>query len=311
MNLRSVDLNLLTVFDAIMTEGNMTRAAEKISMTQPAISLALSRLRHLVGDDLFVRTGRGVKPTPRALELSTPVRQALDLIVSGLEPSDTFDYANSTREFSLLLGDYGDILILPKLIKRIESLGSGIRLNIPSKSDLDIKSSLHYGQLDFHLWITPWDSQEVTHYFIGSESNKCLMRKDHPTSKKKLTAKEYAKLDHVVIDLPLNEGPSRIDKDLSLKGHERRHRLKLDSFTKVPPVLMHTDRVCTVPTCLAQHYAEHYPLKMLDPPINADIPIYLMWPNSRQNDPGHKWLKDMIIELILELDINPAKHKPD
>lgn len=308
MNLRSIDLNLLTVFDAIMTEGNMTRAAEKISMTQPATSLALSRLRHIVGDELFIRTGRGVKPTPRAQELAIPIRQALDLIVTGLEAGDEFDYINSTREFSLLLGDYGDVLILPKLIEKIEKMGSGVRLSIPNKSNLDIKNSLHYGQLDFHLWITPWDNQDVYHQFIGSESNQCLMRNDHPAGNKKLTLKQYAKLDHVVLDMPHQEGPSRIDKDLILQGHERRHRLKVDSFTKIPPILLHTDRVCTLPTCLAEHYCNYYPLKMVPPPINADIPIYLMWPNSRNNDPGHKWLRGIIIESLLELNIIPPKH---
>jgi DNA-binding transcriptional LysR family regulator len=118
MNLRSVDLNLLTVFDAVFTEGNMSRAAEKIGMSQPALSLAISRFRRLAGDELFERTGRGVKPTPRARELAGPVRRALDVISGALGQGSQFDVSTSSRTFNLVMGDAGELILLPRLMQR-------------------------------------------------------------------------------------------------------------------------------------------------------------------------------------------------
>ena len=111
MNLRSVDLNLLTVFDAVIREGNLTRAAANVGMSQPAMSDAVARLRHLLKDDLFIRTGHGVRPTPRAREYAAPIRRILDLVMMTLSEAQSFDHLTSSRRFNLVLREYGELEI--------------------------------------------------------------------------------------------------------------------------------------------------------------------------------------------------------
>ena len=160
MNLRSVDLNLLTVFDAVYTEGNMSRAAEKINMSQPALSLAISRFRHLAGDELFERAGRGVRPTPRANELAAPIRRALDMIIGALEQAADFDATTSDRTFNLLLGDAGELILMPPLMRWLETANANVHINTLPLAGTDVRKEMHFGNVDLYLWITPLDTDD-------------------------------------------------------------------------------------------------------------------------------------------------------
>ena len=130
MKLRSIDLNLLAVFDAIAAEGNLSRAARKLGMSQPAMSNALARLREVVDDPLFVRTGRGMEPTPRARLIAEPIRQALDLIQNSLRLDNAFDYASSRRTFTVAVEDYGEAVIMPRFMEWLSRVAPGVRVRI-------------------------------------------------------------------------------------------------------------------------------------------------------------------------------------
>ncbi len=297
MNLRSVDLNLLTVFDAVMTEGNITRAAEKIGMSQPAMSIAISRFRHIAKDKLFERTGRGVKPTPRAQQLAGPVRRALDIVSSALEHHTEFDAGQSERTFNLALGDYGELLLLPGLMAWLNEQNSRISIRTLSVPGSDVVKEMHFGNLDLYMWIVPLEKEEFTSLQLGSTEEVCLLHEDHPRVKNKLTLEQFAALKHIIFELPGAYGPSTIDRELWLHGLQRQHSMTVHSYFDVPRILSTTDMVCTMPPQMARTFAARHPLKVVPSPIKRELPIFLIWHKSMETDPGHRWLREYLIDL--------------
>ena len=299
MNLRSVNLNLLTIFDAIMAENNLTRAADKIGMSQPAISLALSQLRQIFGDKLFLRTARGVKPTSKALELSGPIHQALNMIVGALEPSRQFDCSTSQRHFNLVLTELGEATMLPSLMKWLKLQSASVTINTLPSPRPDIERELHFGKVDLYLWPKPIIKDGVITQQLDSENHCCLVRKGHPLANKKLTLKQYAKLDQIMYSMPSDYGPGVITPRLNAKKLERNSHLYVHSYFSVPGVLAKTDYIATVPTRLGRYFCEIYPLQLLDCPIaDTYYPIYAMWPSSMNDDPGNKWLRQLLLDKI-------------
>jgi DNA-binding transcriptional LysR family regulator len=297
MNLRAIDLNLLTVFDAVITEGNITRAAQKIGMSQPAMSIAISRFRHIAKDELFERTGRGVKPTPRAVQLAAPIRRALDMVSGALEQVGEFDIAASERSFNLVLGDYGELVLLPRLIQGLDENKSKIRIRTLSPAGLDLRKEMHFGSVDLHMWVTPMEGEEFISQQAGTTHEVCLMRRDHPTVKNKLTIKQFANLRHIVFELPGGYGPSVIDRELWAQGLQREHCISVHSFFNVPRILSSTDLICSMPVQIAKSFAEVHSLKIVKSPVKRELPVFFTWHKSNDSDPGHRWLREHLIDI--------------
>jgi len=301
MNLRSVDLNLLTVFDAIMAEGNMTRAAEKIGMSQPAMSLALSRLRHLVDDPLFERQGRGLKPTLRAQELVQPVRRALDIVSNALESTADFDCQASEREFNLVLTDYGEIVLLPRLMAWLKNQHAKININLQPRAQQDFKKDMHFGKLDLYFWHIPLLDDEIISERLGSFSHSCLVREDHPLINDSINLEQYCQLQHITFHAP-GENTSIIDQQIRGAGMERQVGMRIHTYFDVPRVLTATDMICTLPTPIAHSFAEIHKLKVLALPMdNVEMPLYMMWHRNQDNDEVHKWLRNFLITLCARI----------
>ncbi len=298
MNFRSVDLNLLTVFDAILVEGNMTRAAKKIGMSQPAMSLALSRLRHVMDDQLFEREGRGLKPTARAVELAKPVRQALDILANALEPSSDFDCTNSDRVFNLTLTDYGEIVAIPRLMQWLQSQSAKIKIQLRTKTQLDYQKELHFGDLDLFAWITPIDSPEIHYEKVGQVTHSCLVRKDHPLTEATITLENYTEYQHIALEWASKE-LTQIEQKIRAEGLQRDIGLQVCTYLDVPRVLAATDMISTLPTAIAKQFADEFDLKVLPFPLgDVPMPLYLMWHRSMENDSAHIWLRTFIINLL-------------
>jgi len=303
MNLRSVDLNLLTVFDAVITEGNMSRAADKIGMSQPALSLAISRFRHLARDELFERTGHGVKPTPRARELAGPVRRALDIISGALDQGSDFDVTTSNRTFNLVLGDAGELILLPRLMQWLEAQEARIRINTLPIAATDVRKEMHFGNADLYLWLEPLDAgnDEFISRKIDVDKNVCLVSRDHPLVGDQMSLEQYASFRHVILRLPGGYGPSQIDRELWSHGLKREHAMTVHSFFEFPRIISSTNMIGTVPGKIAKSLAQVHKLKILPAPIEFEMPIYLTWPQSLDSDPGHRWLREFLIEIYQEL----------
>src|SRR5882672_2648032 len=199
MNVRDVDLNLLRVFDAVLRERGVTPAATGLGLTQPAVSNALSRLRGVFGDPLFVRTPSGMDATPFARELAEPVRQALALLESALAHGPGFDPASATRAFRFYMSDLGQIEFLPPLIERVQKLAPGVRLEAVALEVEDIATALAAGALDLAVGFLPGLGPPVRRRALFRDPYLCLMRADHPTIKKTLSRKQFLAASHALV----------------------------------------------------------------------------------------------------------------
>jgi len=297
MNLRSVDLNLLTVFDAIMAERKMSAAAEKIGMSQPAMSAAVSRLRLTLKDELFIRTGSGIKPTPRALELERPIREVLDKISDTISQTLAFDPQKSDRLFTLASIDYGGIAIVPPLLKHLADIEATVRLNVWPQYDEDLKDLMHFGTVDFALDNIPILEDDFHVETVRQEPGYCLVRKQHPRIHGDLSLEQFLENEHVVL-YPKGTRISLLDQYLLSNGLRRKHGMKVPSFFNMPYIVQQTDMICALPEKVARHFAQQFDLALYPAPVeNWTAPVYLMWHNSLHGDPGHRWLREIIIEL--------------
>lgn len=298
MNLRNIDLNLLTVFDAVMKEGNLTKASKRIGMSQPAVSDSVSRLRYLFKDELFIRTGHGVRPTPKAKHYSSQVRRILDLVVMMLSESKDFDFVTSKRKFNLILGDYGELVVLPRLMHWLNEMNAGTSINIRAGHKYQIKDALSSGSIDLLLSIEPIDDPNFSSLCVTIDPLVCMVKSDHSVIKDNLSLEQYLSLQHIIIEwVWLRE--SIVDNYLESQGLKRDCHTQVHSFFDMPHVVASTDMISSIPSRMAHHFAETYKLKVLPIPIpKMDVPFYLNWHKNFEADDGHIWIREAISELI-------------
>lgn len=297
MNLRSLDLNLLTVFDAILTERSLTRASARLGMSQPAVSNALARLRLALNDPLFLRTAQGMVPTPRAKLLAEPVRQALDLIQNSLRQDSAFDYASSHRVFVVAVEDYGEAVIMPRFMDWLTRTAPGVRIKIRPEPSEALREELRQGAVDMAMDYFPIRDEEFHVHHLMDDELVSMVRQDHPTVGDTLSLEQYIALPHVILT-PRTPKGSVVDRGLKKLGLTRNIALQVPHFLTMPLIVASTSFVCTLPKRMAHVYADHFRLKVLKAPIDFPaIPIYLIWSKSMSNDPGHRWFRDSFSEL--------------
>lgn len=302
MNLRSVDLNLLTVFDAIMAEQNLSRAADRIGMSQPAISNALARLRHVLKDDLFVRTGHGMRATPRAQALATPIRNVLDMVIATLTQGAAFDYTASERVFNLVLSDYGEVVLLSPLMHWLDTIGAKVRINVETYMQSDLKEKMRFGKIDLCLWTEPMPGEAFNSQLLLKEELYSMVRRDHPLVSSHLTREQYLTLKHLVLEWPGSKHLRPIERILEDLGLSREYYLRVHSFFSMPWIVAGTDVVCSMPSRMAKTFAELHQLKCFKTPLEGlEIPIHLSWHQSFEHDPAHQWLRSGIAAICARL----------
>ena len=297
MNVRDVDLNLLRVFDAVLREKGVTPAAAGLGLTQPAVSNALSRLRGVFGDPLFVRTASGMDPTPFARELAEPVRQALALLESALAHGPGFDPASATRAFRFYMSDLGQIEFLPPLVERVQRSAPAVKLEALALDVEDIGDALAAGALDLAVGFLPALGPPVRRKPLFRDPYVCLMRADHPRIGAKLTKKQFLEASHALVSY--RGGHRVIEEALERAGLARRIALRVPHFTVVPMVLERTDLVLTLPARVARVFERRGKLKALPPPVAippAEVAVH--WHERFEADQGNRWLREQVIELF-------------
>jgi DNA-binding transcriptional LysR family regulator len=295
MNVRDVDLNLLRVFDAVLRERGVTPAAAGLGLTQPAVSNALSRLRGVFGDPLFVRTASGMDATPFARELAEPVRQALALLESALAHGPGFDPASAARAFRFYMSDLGQIEFLPPLIERVQRHAPGVRLEAVALEVEDIAAALAAGSLDLAVGFLPGLGAPVRRRPLFRDPYLCLMRADHPITS--LTKKKFAEASHALVSY--RGGHRVIEEALERAGLARKIALRVPHFTVVPMVLERTDLILTLPARVAHVFERRGKLKALPPPVPippAEVAVH--WHERFEADPGNRWLREQVIDLF-------------
>lgn len=300
VKLSAVDLNLLVVFDALMQERNVTRAAGRLALSQPAVSHALARLRHMLRDELFVRSPKGMLPTPRAEQLAGPVRHAVEELQRALEEEE-FDPAKATRTFRVAVDNYSAIVLTAPLAARVAKLAPHITLEFQPSGTLDLADLFDRGLLDVALGFFMQPAERFGHRKLLGDGLVVLMRKDHPAaSGRKLTPEKFASLPH------LDVSSSRYTMafvENALKRNKLARRIAVRApLLSAGSMLASSDSIAVLPGRIAQVLMRFYPLVSRGLPfVSPAIETEMLWPRWLDSVPAHRWLRQ-IVELTAQAE---------
>lgn len=301
INLAGLDLNLIVVFDALITEKNVTRAGERLGLSQPATSNALSRLRSLTKDELFIRVTGGLQPTPRALTLAQQLHPVLQQIQSALLEEQTFNPMTSNRVFAIGMSDYVEFTLLPKFMQRIQKIAPHIGLQIRSGDRQKLLSLLDKGELDLVCGVFPEQVQWHQEELLFTENYICVCRCDHPLIGDSLSLEEYLSVSHLLVSVK-EDRVGRVDLLLAQQNLKRNIALSLPHFITAPFILAQTDLIATLAKRIAFAFAQNQPLKLLPIPLDIDgFSVKMRWHQSSTNSPACQWLRAQLIESSEEL----------
>lgn len=297
MNLRSLDLNLLVVFAALMRTRNVTHAAQDIGLSQPAFSNALSRLRERLGDELFVRSPSGMRPTAWALELIGPIKAALGAIEDALD-SASFDPATSVRSFTIAAQDHGLMTLVPPLIERIRKVAPGLSFRT-------ITTSVHLGEfLDTQvadIALTSWSDppERFVSEPLLDEDWVCVMRPNHPLAGRPLDLEAYTSARHLLVSTR-SEPTGWVDDVLAQSGRTREVVVIMATFAPAPLVLETTDLIMACPRRMGELFANRMGLAMANLPVRAP-PTYrsidMVWHARLGSHPAQTWLRKQLRDV--------------
>lgn len=300
MDLRRLDLNLLVVFDALMSERHVSRAADRIALSQPAMSNALSRLRATLDDPILVRTSRGMEPTPRALELHGPIHAALTEIQHTLSTPARFEPRSAQHHFVIGASDYMEFLVMPRLVKLLQEQAPGVDLSVRSLQLSQPETALDSGEIDLAFGYFPNLPKRLREAHLFTEHLACAVRKDHPKVKSRLTLKQYVELPHLFVSTRRRSGV--VDEALAKLGMARRISVSVPHFLVAPFIIVESDVIMTVNSRIAHTYARALPIRVLPPPLDLpDFPIGMVWHPRSEKDEAHAWLRARLVDICREL----------
>jgi DNA-binding transcriptional LysR family regulator len=293
VRLAGIDLNLLTSLDAVLEAQSVTLAAKQLGVTQPAVSHALRRLRELLGDPLLVRTARGMRPTPRAIELRPAVRAALAAAEVVLQAAPPFDPATADRVFAISVIDQGAFQLLPKLAARLAEHAPRVRIDvrpIPSERFTDALA----GELDLAIGVFRDRPAGVRDEPLWREEFVCVVRRGSAAARGAFDLQRYLSLRHLFV-APRGLPGSPLDEALARRGHRRNVVLTVPHFLVAPEIVATTDLVWTAPVGLARPFAQLLPLTLREPPFPIPgFSIGMRWHLRLDRDPGLAWLRGML-----------------
>ncbi|CAN7550587.1 LysR family transcriptional regulator [Acidovorax sp. LjRoot66] len=296
MNFYGVDLNLLAAFDALMDERNVTRAAVRVGVSQPAMSAALSRLRNLFADPLFLRSADGLLPTQRARDLAEPIAQALRQIQAAVVPRPQFDPATASFTFNLGLYDYPAMVLLPALVEALRLQAPGASLNVHAVRGRDSAVDLlDAGSIDAAVGVPPTqhDGRILTRPILQDEFV-TIVRRGHPQACHGMDLETYLALSHVLVS-PEGDRHGLVDQALAQLGRRRHLAVTLPQLFAVPALVARTDMAATLLRRVALHSAGHQQLAIFAPPVALQpIAFHLVWHRRGDAHPAQQWLRELI-----------------
>jgi len=299
MNWGAFDLNLLIVFDAIMQERNVTRAGSRIGLSQPAVSHALTRLRHMLKDELFIRTPEGMAPTPRAEALALPLRNALSEMQLALEPA-AFEPAAADRRFTVAVNNYAAVVLVPPLVAAVAAAAPAVHLDLRPSGTLDLVERLDRGEFDLALSGLASPGERFITAPLLEDPFVMVMRRGHPASQHKLSAAAFAALPHLEISSS-HEDTGFIDRWLAGEGLVRRIALEAP-YLSAAPILVQSDMVATLSRRIAQEFVRNHPLQLYEPPYDSPcVRTTMLWHRRLDRHPAHRWLRDVILSVTRSL----------
>ena len=286
MDLREIDLNLLVVFNQLLLDRSVSKAAEKLGLSQPAVSNALKRLRAALKDELFLRTSRGMEPTPFALHLAEPVVYALNALQAAFTTRDSFEPQTSTRNFQLAMTDIGEMYFIPPLMVLLSKVAPNVQISTVRPNSGNLREDMESGTVDLALGLLP---NLQTGFF-----------------QRRLFRHKFSELEHVGV-VAANTGHSEVDGLLKLAGIQRKMRLIVPHFIAVGHILQTTNLISTLPERFSQRC--EVPFELVTSPHPArlpDIAINLFWHAKFNRDPANMWIRQLFVELFADSYLNKS-----
>ena len=297
MDVKAIDLNLLVAFHAMVEHRSVTRAGEVIGLSQPAMSAAVSRLRTLFGDPLFVRTGPEMKPTPRALELAAPVKRVIDTVRADILQRPGFEPATTDRRFTIVTPDIGEVHFLPGLLRRFADEAPRAQIRTIARPRQAAAGALESGEAELAVGYFP-DLHKAGFFQqkLFDNPHVCIVRNGHPTVGQRMTLKTYLAASHAVVR---PDGREHVfEQFIQQRGLQRRIVLELSHFMSLLPIIASSDLIATVPRDLADVCQRFGGVRIVEAPVKAPvIAVHQFWHRRFHKDAANTWLRAVVHAL--------------
>jgi DNA-binding transcriptional LysR family regulator len=300
LRIKKLDLNLLVALDALLQERNISRAAERVNLSQPAMSNALGRLREYFGDELLIPVGRQMMLTPRAESLQQPVREILLRVDSDVVAPAVFDPATSIRSFSMLVSDFTTTVFMPPLLRALYSSAPLVQIHLEPQGRTP-HELLEEGEADFLIIPMQYVSSLHPCVPLFEDDYVVVSWEDHPTIRDSLSREQYLQAGHVVSsigsggnrNLPVLEGWF-----LEREGIARKIEVTASTMAALPSLVVGTARLATVHRRIAMHAQQHLPIRIWPSPMKIPKLVQMLqWNKVREADPGLRWIRDLCLEI--------------
>jgi LysR family nod box-dependent transcriptional activator len=302
MRFNRLDLNLLVALDALLDERKITRAAERLSLSQSAISGMLARLREYFDDELLVQVGRTLELTPLAQELAVPVRNVLLQIQTVVSLNPEFNPATAKRHFKIATSDYVISVFLSRAIPMIEKVAPDITLEFMPQVE-DSAEKLKRGEYDFLIIPEPFIANDQPHAQLFDDGYTCAVWEGNTTVGDRVDLEQYSRMDHIAALLGWPRAPTYESRFLDASGVRRRIRITTSDIGSVAPALVGTQMIATMHKRLALEFARRFPLRLVETPVEIPrVRECLQWHEYRSGDPCHGWLRQLLIETAARID---------
>jgi DNA-binding transcriptional LysR family regulator len=297
-----MDLNLLAYFDALIAEGQVSRAAERVNLSQPAMSLALKRLREMFDDPLLVRTSSGMVPTSRARELIGPVREILRRSEDLQRPRGYFVPAEASGSFALISTDYVSLLLIPPLARQLEKIAPRAQIVARAVNPEQLKHLFESGQVDIGVGYCVNPPGELRIRPAFEENLVCIVRAEHPTIQGHLTLQQFTMNPHVQVRPGDMRYAVLLDRALSSHGVEARIGAVVHDFLLAPEIVAFTDMIAVVPERMARRHGHILGLQILPLPVEVPPLIFSMiWHERTHREPLYQWLREQVLQICATL----------
>jgi DNA-binding transcriptional LysR family regulator len=302
MNWRSLDLNLLVVFEAVLRERSVVKAAGRLHLSQPAISHALNRLRHQLQDQLFVRTPGGMMPTPRAEQLALPVRRALEELQLAFEP-ETFAAATAEHTFRIAVNNYAAVVLVGPIVAESRALAPRVRLSLRPSGTLAVADLLERGELDLVLSAADAPAERFASQVVIEDHYVAVMRRGHPAARRRLDVARFAALPHLGIS---SSGEDLGFIDAALQGRGRSRAIALETpYLSAGAVLVQSDMVAVLGSQIAWAFRRSHPVEVVALPFaSPTLRSIMLWHRRYDNQPAHRWLRETVASAASGLQLS-------
>jgi DNA-binding transcriptional LysR family regulator len=297
LNLNSVDLNLLVLFEAIYRLKNLTAAGHEIGLSQPAVSRGLGRLREIYGETLFIRQQRGVEPTTFAEQIAQPVAQALSLLRSTVAKPE-FDSRTSKRQFKLVLSDIAERFFLPRLASTLFEIAPTISFDSLTYQTEELNERLRTGDVDMAVGYLPSLGKQVRMQRLLRENYVYVARREHSRLAGRISLEQIKTMPHVLVDPPGTLHAQAVLAMLKRIRSKAPIALRVQSFFCVGAIVEQSDLIAVIPNNLARLVSQHLDLQLIAPPRSiGSFDISIAWHQRYHRDPGIEWLREIFMDL--------------